>query len=198
MMMLIVGVNGSPDREGSTAFLVAEVLKGCRELGARTELIQVMDALEDQERPYCVACSTPCPGTCHQDPNLADAYDLLREADGLVVGSPVYFGTVSAPLKAFWDKSRNLRGEKVLVNKPAGAVSVGAARFGGQETTVRAIHDVLLVHGMHIVGDGSAASGAGHQGVYAQRPAEEDTYALERAGVMAEGLVEAVKARQGE
>ena len=194
--MLIVGVNGSPNREGNTALLVEEVLKACRELGAGTELVQVMDALENQEQPYCVACSTPCPETCHQDPNLADAYDLLRQADGLVVGSPVYFGTVSAPLKAFWDKSRNLRRDKALVNKPAGAVCVAAARFGGQETTLRAIHDILLVHGMRIIGDGSAASGAGHQGVSAQRPAAEDEYALERARVMAEGIVEAVKCRQ--
>lgn len=189
--MLIVGVNGSPAADGNTAFLVGEVLRVCRELGARTELIDVIDALEDQEKPYCVACGTPCPEVCHQVQNLADAYDLLREADALVVGSPVYFGTVSAPLKSFWDKSRNLRGEKALVDKPAGAVSVGAGRFGGQETTVRAIQDILLVQGMWLVGDGSIRSGAGHQGVCAQRPAEEDEYAIERARIMAEALVEA-------
>lgn len=190
--MLIVGINGSPNREGETAFLVAEVLKACRALGANTEFLQVMDALENQEQPYCVACGTPCPGTCQENQNLADAFDLLRDADALVVGSPVYFGTVSAPLKAFWDKSRSLRGEKALVNKPGGALAVGAARFGGQETTVRAIQDILLVHGMRIVGDASSASGAGHQGVCAERPAAEDGYALERARVLAEGLLEAV------
>jgi len=190
--MLVVGINGSPNRGGETATLLEQVLKVCAELGARTEMIQVMEALEGQDRPYCEACDSPCPETCHQVQNLADAYDLLRDADALVVGSPVYFGTVSAQLKAFWDKSRNLRGEKALVNKPGAAVSVGAARFGGQETTVRAIHDIFLVQGMRIIGDGSRKSGAGHQGAYAQRPVSEDTYALERARVLAEGLVEAV------
>ncbi|MFH1151098.1 MAG: NAD(P)H-dependent oxidoreductase [Actinomycetota bacterium] len=193
--MLIVGVNGSPDRAGNTYALLNTVLKRCTELGARTDVIHVMEALEGQEDAYCMNCATPCPETCHMNPNLADAYDLLRDADALVVGSPVYFGTVSGQLKSFWDKSRNLRGENALLNKLAGAVSVGAGRFGGQETCVRAIQDILLVHGMWIVGDASASSGAGHQGVCAQRPSREDSAALERARVMAEGLVEALKAK---
>ncbi len=191
--MLIVGVNGSPQRAGSTYTLIDAVLKRCAELGARTGIIQVMDALEGQEEPYCVACATPCPETCHMAAPLAEAYDLLRDADALVVGSPVYFGTVSGQLKSFWDKSRNLRGEKALTNKPAAALAVGAARFGGQETTVRAIQDILLVHGMRIVGDSSAETGPGHQGLCAQRPADEDEAALRRAVALAEGLVEAVR-----
>jgi multimeric flavodoxin WrbA len=191
--ILVVGVNGSPNREGNTAELVGMVLDACREAGARTELVQVMDALEGQERPYCIACGSPCPEVCHRKANLAGAYDLLRRADALVVGSPVYFGTVSAQLKAFWDKSRNLRGEKALVGVPAGAVAVAAARFGGQETTIRAIHDIMLIHGMRVLGDGSLSSGGGHQGVAAQRPAGEDGFARERAAVLAEGLLEAAR-----
>lgn len=191
--MLIVGINGSPDREGNTAYLVGEVLKACRELAADTGLIHVMDALEGQERPYCIACGSPCPEVCHRKANLADAYDIIRKADALVVGSPVYFGTVSAQLKAFWDKSRNLRGEKALVGIPGGAVSVAAARFGGQETTVRAIHDIMLIHGMRVVGDASIGTGGGHQGVCAQRPSVDDEFARGRAKVLAEGLVEASK-----
>ncbi|MHB8895438.1 MAG: flavodoxin family protein, partial [Candidatus Geothermincolia bacterium] len=107
--MLVVGVNGSPQRAGNTYTLIDAVLKRCADLGARTEIIHVMDALEEQEEPYCVACATPCPETCHTYAALADAYDLLRDADALVVGSPVYFGTISGQLKSFWDKSRNLR-----------------------------------------------------------------------------------------
>jgi multimeric flavodoxin WrbA len=193
--MFVVGINGSPDRAGSTFALVDAALSRCREMGARTEVLHVMDALEGQDNPYCVACASPCPETCHENPNLADAYDLLRDCDGLIVGSPVYFGIVSGQLKSFWDKSRNLRREKALIGKPAGAMAVGAGRFGGQETTVRSIHDMLLVHGMLIVGDASRASGAGHQGVCAQRPAGEDTAALERARVLAEGVVEVLQAR---
>jgi multimeric flavodoxin WrbA len=189
--MLVVGVNGSPNRFGETRQLLDEVLKACEAGGAKTEVIQAQEALEGQDRAYCEDCASPCPGTCLEVQNLADAYDLLKDADALVVGSPVYFGTVSAQLKAFFDKSRLLRKEKGLVGKPAGAVSVGNARFGGQETCVRAIHDILLVHGMLIVGDASRETGAGHQGACGQRPVSEDAFALQRAKVLGQGLVEA-------
>lgn len=190
--MLIVAVNGSPDKEGNTAFLLGEVLKNCEKNGADTRLIHVVDALEGQEWPYCRVCNSPCPGICPEKENLKNAYDLLKKADGLVVGSPVYFGTVSSQLKAFWDKSRLLRRAKGLVGKPAGAVSVAAAKYGGQETTVKAIHDILLIHGMVIVGDGSMETGAGHQGVCAQRPSKEDGFAIERAEVLGQSIVEAI------
>ena len=192
--MLIVGINGSPNRAGNTFTMLDAALKRCAELGARTEVIHVMDALEGQDQPYCVACASPCPETCHEVEALAEAFDLLRDCDGLIMGSPVYFGTVSGQLKSLWDKTRNLRGERALLSKPAGALSVAAARFGGQETCVRAIHDMMLVHGMVIVGDASRASGPGHQGACAKRPAEEDSEGLERARVLGEAVLEAARA----
>jgi multimeric flavodoxin WrbA len=202
MDMLVIGLNGSPNRDGETAALLRRVLEVCAEMGASTQLIHVADALEGQDEPYCSVCCgvtsdgglAPCPENCHRVEGLAEAYELLRKADALVVGSPVYFGTVTAQLKAIWDKSRNLRAEKALVNKPAGAVVVGEARFGGQESTLRTIHDILLLQGMRIVGDTSMTSGAGHHGVCAQRPVAEDKEALKRSRVLAEAVMEAVAA----
>lgn len=191
--MLVVGINGSPNQFGETRQLLDAVLKSCEDAGAKTEMIHVGEALEGQDRAYCEDCASPCPGTCHEIQNLADAYDLLRDADALVVGSPVYFGTLSAQLKAFFDKSRLLRKEKALLGKPGGALSVGNARFGGQETTVRAMHDILLVHGMRIVGDASMETGAGHQGVCGQRPVSDDAFAMERAKILGQGLAEAAR-----
>jgi len=45
---------------------------------------------------------------------LEEAYEILKKADAIVMGSPVYFGSVSAQLKAFFDKTRKLRSEKAL------------------------------------------------------------------------------------
>jgi multimeric flavodoxin WrbA len=201
MEMLVVGLNGSPDRDGETAALLRRVLEACAERDVSTALIHVADALVGQDEPYCSVCCgytsggelAPCPENCHRVEELARAYELLRKADALVVGSPVYFGTVTAQLKAFWDKSRNLRAEKALINKPTGAVVVGEARFGGQENTLRTIHDILLLQGMRIVGDTSMASGAGHHGVCAQRPVAEDEEALKRCRVLAEAVMEAME-----
>jgi len=73
------------------------------------------------------------------------------------MGSPVYFGTrMPGQLKAFWDKTRVLRREKALAAECCrGAIAVGAGTLWGvKKTTLKAIHDMMLVQGMIIVGDG--------------------------------------------
>jgi len=188
--MLILGLNGSPQKEGNTVKLLNEALAAAAGMGAETRLLHVVDALKGMAHPFCNNCTPVCEGACFKETNLSDAYDLLRKADGIIIGTPVYFGTVSAQLKAFWDKSRILRKEKALVNVIGGAVSVGASRFGGQETTVKAIHDIMLIQGMTVVGDGFIEDDAGHQGACAQKPAAEDQYGLKRAAIMGRRVAE--------
>lgn len=188
--IFIVGINGSPNENGNTAFLVEQVLKAAGEAGAETELLHSMDILEDQEKPYCDACSSPCNESCYEDTRLEKAFETMAKADALVIGSPVYFGTVSAQLKAIFDKSRALRAKKAFAGRVGAGVSVGASRFGGQETTIRAIHDIMMVHGMTVVSDSSAAESIGHHGVCGQRPAENDTDAIKSARVTGIRLVE--------
>ena len=193
--MLILAINGSPNKQGNTTFLLAKVLEEARKNGAQIEIIYAVDALADQDKPYCDACSSPCNRSCIDGTELEGAFNRLEEADGIVLGSPVYFGTVSAQMKAFWDKSRCVRTEKALIGKVGGAVSVGASRFGGQETTIRTLHDIMLIHGMNIIGDGSSQFDAGHQGVCGQKPAEEDQDAIKRAKVMGRRIVEEAQKR---
>ena len=192
--MYILAINGSPDRSGNTALLLRAVLDAAGEEGVEGRLIQVMDAVKGQKMPFCVACSSPCKEACHdKDAGLKKACDALEAAAAVVLGSPVYFGTVSAQLKALWDKTRAIRTRRSLVGKPAAAVSVGAARFGGQETTLKALHDMLLIQGMSVVGEGTDDTDAGHQGLCAQKPAEEDSYAMERARILGKRLAQEVK-----
>jgi len=191
--MYILALNGSPDRKGNTAHLLQAVLDAAAEEGVEGRLIHAMDAVKGQKMPFCLACSSPCKEACHEkDAGLREACEALEGAAAVVLGSPVYFGTVSAQLKALWDKTRAIRSRRSLVGKPAAAVSVGAARFGGQETTVKALHDMLFIQGMSIVGEGLDEADAGHQGVCAQKPAAEDTYALERAAILGRRLAREV------
>lgn len=194
---LIVAINGSPNKNGNTAFLLREALQECGNMGAETVLIQCRDALKDQRNPFCKACSSPCTGKCLEGKEINKYYELISKADGLLVGSPVYFGTISAQLKAFWDKSRLIRTNKKLLNVVGGAFSVGASRFGGQETTLRAIQDIFLVHGMIIVGDGYSEDDCGHIGVAAQRPVNEDDNGIKRAHIMGKRVCQtAIATRQ--
>jgi len=195
--MLIVGLNGSPNKQGNTFNLLKVALAEAQALGAQVETIQVSECLEEIDHPFCVVCSSPCQGVCSQGSKLGDAFEILQKAAGVIVGSPVYYGTVSGQLKAFWDMSRFLRTEKALINQVGGAVTCGAARFGGQETTIKAIHDMLLVQGFIVVGDGHENNDAGHHGACAQAPSLNDDNALARARILGKRIFQVAEATGG-
>ena len=113
----------------------------------------------------------------------------MKKADVIILASPVYFGTVSGILKCFWDKTRVLRNEKALVGKKCAAVASGHATFGGQETTIRALHDMALVQGMEIIADGAMEFDAGHHGVASSGDARQDEFAIHRCKVLASRIL---------
>lgn len=193
--MLIVAINGSPDPDGNTAFLLKRTLAAAENHGAQTQLIHAAAKVSSVDgTPFCTVCSNPCDGRCYRDTPLEAAYDLLAKADGVLLGSPVYFGTVTAQLKAFFDKTRRLRKQFGLYNKVGAGVTVAASPYGGQETTIRALHDIMLVHGMMIVGDGFTDGDCGHHGVCAHRPASADNNAIKRAELLAARMTQVCKA----
>lgn len=187
--MLIIGLNGSPNRQENTAFILEAALDAAAKLGAETETIFLRGILEKQKNPFCVACETPCQGKCYKGTELEEVLERMAVADGLLLASPVFFGTVSGQIKAFWDKTRRLRRGKRLLNTVGGALSVGAARFGGQETTLRALHSMMLVQGMILVGDSHDKS-AGHHGTCVGGPAEKDQNALKRAFMLGQRVAQ--------
>jgi len=76
--------------------------------------------------------------------------DLLK-ADGIILGSPTYYGTMAAELKAFIDRSVKYHGK--LEGKIGAAFSSGGGLGGGVETTVLDITKAMLIHGMVVQGD---------------------------------------------
>ncbi|MGQ9755332.1 MAG: flavodoxin family protein [Desulfotomaculales bacterium] len=194
-MLLVVAVNGSPRRDGNTVKLLVCALEEAMKRGAETVLLHAVEGMAGVKPPYCLHCSSPCKGTCYEGTRLAEMFDILRQADGLLLGSPVYFGTVAGPLKAFWDKTRRLRKEKALLNVVGGGVVTGASRFGGQEATLRALHEMMLSQGMTIVGDGHLTDAdAGHHGACAQEPVLNDRWGLDRARVLGRRVFEVARA----
>jgi len=82
--------------------------------------------------------------------NRAALKDLLK-ADGIILGSPTYYGTMAAEMKAFIDKSVQYHGK--LEGKVGAAFSSCGGLGGGVETTVLDMVKALLIHGMVIQGD---------------------------------------------
>src|SRR3972149_8924366 len=74
----------------------------------------------------------------------------LQEADGIIIGSPTYYGSMSGKLKAFIDESVKLHGK--LEGKVGAAFTSSGGTATGAETTLLSILQALLVHGMIVQG----------------------------------------------
>ncbi|NYB52444.1 MAG: flavodoxin family protein [Methanobacteriaceae archaeon] len=169
-MTKIIGIVGSPRKDGNTENLVKEALKAAGKVGAETEII----TLADKEIEPCVACDIcKATGECAIYDDVPDILRKMLDSHGLIIGSPVYFGNVSAQVKILMDRSRPLRGDFKLQNKIGGAISVGGSRNGGQETTISTIHDFMLIHDMVLVGDGAPLAHYGGTGVGGAKDASE-------------------------
>ncbi|MBQ7951193.1 MAG: flavodoxin family protein [Clostridia bacterium] len=187
-MKKIIGINASPNCDGNTAFLLNQMGKEIQKNGVSFEVIHIGEALLELKLPFCVCCSSPCNQSCYKGTKMETVLQKCAEADGIVFGSPVYFGSMSAQLKCFFDKTRDARAKKVFLGKPACAISVGATKYGGQQSTLRAIQDCCMVLGFSIVTDADEEYGCGHFGLSAQKPACEDVYALNRIPVLAKRM----------
>jgi len=77
--------------------------------------------------------------------------DDLKSYDGIILGSPTYYGLPAAEMKALLDKSIKHHGK--LQDKVGGAFASSANVGGGNETTVLALLESLMIHGMVIAGD---------------------------------------------
>ncbi len=87
--------------------------------------------------------------------------DDFINSDGIIAGSPVYFGGMAAQLKKIFDDYVGVR--RKMEGKVGAAFATSGDPSGGKETTMMSIFHALLIYGMIIVGDPMAATG--HYGV---------------------------------
>jgi len=83
--------------------------------------------------------------------------DDFVSSDGIIAGSPVYFGVMAAQLKKIFDEFVGVR--KKMEGKVGAAFATSADPSGGKETTMMSIIKVMLIYGMVIVGDPMSATG---------------------------------------
>jgi len=103
--MEVCGIVGSPKKKGNVDLLVSQVLKGASSQGAKARKIY----LNDLHIKPCQSCGVdPYPKYCLFDDDMKLIYDALELCDVIVLGSPVYFDTVSAQTKLMIDRSNCL------------------------------------------------------------------------------------------
>jgi len=104
--MNVIGINGSPRKKWNTATLVAKALEGAAAQGAKTELVHLYD-LDFKGCRSCFACKTrggESYGKCVLNDDLAPVLEKIAAADALVIGSPIYFGTVTGETRSFLER----------------------------------------------------------------------------------------------
>lgn len=164
---LILGISASPRRDANTDRMLRYALQGAESVGGiRTEAVY----LRDYEIHSCKGCFACCreggkkDGGVHACAIFRDGmdqlYPKLKACDGLILASPVYFGSISAQMKQFMDRTEGLlrygtsQYQYALQNKVGGCLAVGGNRNAGEEFTLLCMQYFFQIHDMIVVGSG--------------------------------------------
>lgn len=143
--MKVLMLNGSPHVNGTTARALKEIGDVLEKNGINYEIITI----GNQDIVGCKACGACSKlGKCINDKDIVnEIIEKIKVADGLVVGSPVYYSGMNGSLKSLLD--RVFFGKSCFANKPATAIAV--ARRAGTTATVDAINKYFSINNMPIV-----------------------------------------------
>lgn len=176
--MKVLMLNGSPRPNGNTAAALNEMKRVFEEEGVEVELVQV----GRENVRGCVACGyCMANGKCAFDDIVNELAVKLEQADGLVVGSPVYFasanGTMAALLQRLFISTRFDKSMKV-------GAAVAAARRGGITATYDELNKFFGISGMPI------ASGQYWNGIHgnAAGEAQQDAEGLQMMRTLARNM----------
>ncbi len=149
---MILGISGSP-RNMATEHILGEALKMLEDKGLKTEQFAVRGRQISPCRhcDYCLKNKE-----CIVKDDMYKLYPLIREAQGFVIATPVYNGSMSAQTKIVIDRTRaTLAADpNALRMKPGMAIAIGGDRMGGQELAVQQIHTFYILNGMIPVSGG--------------------------------------------
>ena len=142
--MKVLLINGSPKTNGNTAFALNQMAEAFAEQGIETELIQV----GNKAIRGCVACGS-CynTGKCVFDDAVNEIAPKFEEADGIVVGSPVYYASANATLIAFLDR---LFYSTHFDKRMKVGACVTVARRGGCSATFDELNKYFTISGMPV------------------------------------------------
>lgn len=185
--MKVLMINGSPHPDGNTALALKEMAKVFASAGVETEILTV--GMKDIRG--CIGCRQCLQkGKCVFDDLVNETAEKLAACDGLVIGSPVYYGSANGTLISFLDRlfySTN----KVDKTMKVGACIV-AARRSGTTFTYDELNKYFGISGMPI------ASGRYWNNIYGQLPGEAkgDLEGLQNARILARNMLFLMKSIQ--
>ncbi len=177
--MKVLLINGSPRVNGNTSLALDEMVKVFNAEGVETEVVQI----GQKDVRGCIACGTcATKGKCVFDDVVNELAAKFEEADGLVVGSPVYYASANATLIACLD--RLFYSSSFDKTMKVGA-SVVVARRGGCSATYDELNKYFTISNMPV------APSQYWNSVHGRTPGEagEDAEGLQTMRVLARNMV---------
>ena len=177
--MKVLIINGSPHESGNTRTAIDEAIKVFEENGVDVHLMNI----GNKDVRGCTACySCGKTGKCVFNDAVNEAADILRDANGLIVATPVYYASANGTVVSFLD--RLFTSSKFDKTMKVGA-SVAVARRGGITATFDQLNKYFAFSGMPIV------SSNYWNGVHGRvkGDAEEDAEGLQTVRVLANNMI---------
>jgi len=182
--MKIVGISCSPRKGKSTKYALDVCLQAVKEMVPDIETLLI--ELSEMKMNGCLACGK-CMKVleCSQEDDFPKMIPILSDPElaGLLVATPVYFGSMTSQCKAFLDRCVMFRRNGFLLrDKVGGVIAVGGVRNGGQELTIQTVQAAMLVQDMVVVSEGRPTSHYGAT-LWSGHPdgIEKDAFGLETA-----------------
>ncbi|MDT8402240.1 MAG: flavodoxin family protein [Bacteroidales bacterium] len=161
--MKVLAINGSPRKNGNTEILLRETMKVLDKHGIDTELIRI-GGKKLKPCTACMKCKKEKDGQCHIDNKLLNGIlKKMIDADGLLIGSPVYFSDITPETKALLDVAGySLRAAGNPLKRKAGAAVI-AVRRAGAIHSFDSINHFFLINEMIIPGSSYWNIGIGRE-----------------------------------
>ena len=155
---LLLGICGSPRKQGTDYAVQYALNYASEKFNFETEFWTVR-AKTIKFCVHCDYCMREKKGCMHVD-NMTELYPIIEKAKFLLLGTPVFQGTLSGQLKTIMDRCRALiaMNPKAFIGKIGIALAVGGDRSGGQEIAIRSILDFYQQN--HIISVSGGAFGA--------------------------------------
>ena len=150
--MKVVAFNGSPRKDGNTLILIKRVFNELEKEGIGTELVQ----LSEKEIRGCIACYKCIENKdqrCAVKNDAANEYiEKMLGAEGIILGSPVYFNDVTPEMKALIDRTGYVSRANGRMFKNKVGAAVAAVRRSGAVHTIDSMNHFFLSGEMILVG----------------------------------------------
>lgn len=151
-MTKVVAFNGSPRPKGNTSLLIRTMLDELEAEGIETEIVQV-GGKKIRGCTACQKCFENRDRRCVFDDDIVnECIAKMAEADGIIIGSPVYFTDITSELKALIDRAGYVSmANGGLFQRKIGSAAVAVRRAGAIHSLDSILH-FLLISGMVVPG----------------------------------------------